>query len=104
MFQPVQVKALPGCKLWIKYAGSTEGQIDLSDLCGKGVSALWEDEQAFEQVYIGTDEIHICPDSAYMTITGRRPEDLLPNLVTEAVQAWEKARNHEPLAKIVPLP
>lgn len=93
-FQPVQVKAWPNYKLWIKYADGVEGQIDLSDLVGKGVFALWEDKEAFGQVYIGSDgqiawsdEIDICPDAAYMTITGKTPEELFPNLMTEATYA-----------------
>ena len=94
MFRPVQVKALPDYKLWIKYADGVQGQIDLSDLVGKGVFALWNDKRAFEQVYMGSDgqiawsdEIDICPDSAYMTITGKTPEELFPNLMAEAIHA-----------------
>jgi len=94
MSQPVQAKALPDYRLWIKYADGVEGQIDLSDLVGKGVFALWEDKRAFDQVYIGSDgqiawsdDIDICPDAAYTTITGKTPEELLPNLIAEAVHA-----------------
>jgi hypothetical protein len=94
MFRPVQVKALPNYRLWIKYADGVEGEIDLSDLVGKGVFALWQDPEAFAQVYIGSDgqiawsdEIDICPDSAYMTITGKTPEELFPNLTAETVYA-----------------
>lgn len=94
MFHPIQVKALPGYRLWIKYADGTEGQIDLSHLVGKGVFALWEDKDTFERVYIGSegqiawsDEIDICPDSAYMAITGKKPEELFPNLTAESVHA-----------------
>ena len=94
MFTPIQVKPLPGYKLWVKYADGTEGQVDLSDLVGKGVFALWQDERAFAQVYIGdhgqiawSDEIDICPDAVYMDITGKRPEELLPGLAAEAIRA-----------------
>jgi hypothetical protein len=94
MFRPVQVKALPDYRLWIKYADGVEGEIDLSELVGKGVFALWQDPEAFAQVYIGcdgqiawSDEIDICPDAAYMTITGKKPEELFPNLTAETVYA-----------------
>jgi hypothetical protein len=94
MFRPIQVKALPNYKLWVKYADGVEGKVDLSHLIGKGVFSLWNDYSAFEQVYISssgaiawTDQIDICPDAVYMKITGRTPEELFPNLQTEAVYA-----------------
>jgi hypothetical protein len=83
MYRPVQVKALPGYVLWIQYADGTEGQVDLSHLVGRGVFALWNDEHAFSRVHIGchgqiawSDEIDICPDALYMTITGKSPDEL----------------------------
>ncbi len=75
MFKPVQVKAGPNYKLWLKYADGVEGEVDLSHLAGKGVFSLWDDYAAFEKVYIGnsgqiawTDEIDICPDTVYMSL------------------------------------
>ena len=94
MFKPVQVKALPNYKLWVKYSDSVEGEVDLSHLAGKGVFALWNDYSAFQKVYIGpgrqiawTDEIDICPDAVYMQITGKTPEELFPSLRAEVVSA-----------------
>lgn len=87
MFKPIEIKALPNYKLWVKYSDGVEGEVDLSHLAGKGVFALWNDYTAFEQVYIGSsgeiawsDEVDICPDSTYMKITGKTPEQLFPNL------------------------
>ncbi len=75
MFKPVQVKAGPNYKLWLKYSDGVEGEVDLSHLAGKGVFSLWNDYAAFEKVYIGnsgqiawTDEIDICPDTVYMSL------------------------------------
>ena len=94
MFRPVQVRALPNHKLWVRYADGIEGEIDLGRLAGKGVFALWDDYSAFEKVYIGSegqiawsDTIDICPDAVYMTITAKTPEQLFPNLATEVVRA-----------------
>jgi hypothetical protein len=94
MFRPVQVRALPNYKLWVRYSDGVEGKVDLGHLVGKGVFALWDDYSAFEQVYIGSegqiawsDTIDICPDTVYMTITGKTPEQLFPNLTTEVVRA-----------------
>jgi hypothetical protein len=94
MFRPVNVRALPGYKLWIKYSNGVEGEADLSHLAGKGVFALWNDYAAFQQVYIGahgeiawSEEIDLCPDSIYMKITGRTPEELFPSLRAEPAYA-----------------
>jgi hypothetical protein len=43
MFNPIQVKALPGYKLWLKYSDGVAGEVDLSHLVRKGVFALWDD-------------------------------------------------------------
>ena len=93
MFRPVQVRALPNYKLWVRYSDGVEGEVDLGHLVGKGVFALWDDYSAFEQVYIGSDGqiawsdmIDICPDAVYLMITGKAPEQLFPNLQTEAVR------------------
>ncbi len=49
MFKPVQVKALPDYKLWLKYSDGVAGEVDLSHLAGKGVFALWDDYAAFDK-------------------------------------------------------
>lgn len=94
MFKPIEVKALPNYKLWVKYTDGVEGEVDLSHLVGKGVFALWNDYAAFEKVYIGSsgdiawnEEVDICPDSTYMKITGKTPEQLFPNLQTAKAYA-----------------
>ena len=94
MFRPVNVRALPGYKLWVKYADGIEGVTDLSYLAGKGVFSLWNDYAAFQKVYIGahgeiawSEEIDLCPDSLYMKITGQTPEELFPSLRAESEYA-----------------
>ena len=93
MFKPVEVKALPNYRIWVKYADGVQGEVDLSHLAGKGVFKLWNNYSAFERVYIGSsgqiawsDEIDICPDSIYMEITGKSPEELFTNLRKEKVR------------------
>ena len=87
MFKPVDVKALPGFKIWIRFADGTEGKTDLSHLAGRGVFALWNDDEAFQGVHVGpqgqiawSEEVEICPDSIYLRLTGKRPEEVFPNL------------------------
>lgn len=94
MFKPLEVEALSNYKLWVKYSDGVEGEVDLSHLVEKGVFLLWNDYGAFQKVYIGdngeiawSDKVDICPDSIYMKITGKTPEELFPNLKKEVFYA-----------------
>lgn len=85
--RPIDVKALENYRIWVKYSDGVEGEVDLSDLVGKGVFATWQDVRAFQKVHIGPggeiawdEEIDLCPDAIYLKITGKRPEDLFPKL------------------------
>jgi hypothetical protein len=94
MFKPLEVKALPDYKIWIKYSDGVEGEVDLSHLAGKGVFTIWDDYDAFRKVKIGfsgeltwDEKVDICSDSIYMKLTGKTPEELFPSLGKEAVNA-----------------
>jgi len=87
VLKPVDVKPLPDYTLRVRYADGVEGEVDLSHLVGKGVFALWNDATAFEKVSIGksgeirwNEEVELCPDSLYLEITGKSPEEVFPNL------------------------
>lgn len=94
MFKPVEVTALDGYKLHIRYEDGVEGDVDLSDLAGKGVFAAWEKPGVFESVSVGdngeirwSNEIDICPDAVYLRITGKSPEEAFPYLKKANVNA-----------------
>jgi hypothetical protein len=94
MFKPVQVKALQGYKLWVKFSDGVEGEVNLSHLVGKGVFSQWNDYEFFEQVQITSsgdivwnDDLDVCPDALYMEITGQTPEQVFPNLDVSALNA-----------------
>jgi hypothetical protein len=55
---------------------------------------LWRNPHIFEQVQIGSfgelvwlDKIDLCPDSLYLKVTGKKPEDVFPTLCCEPVYA-----------------
>ena len=49
----VAVEPRPGLAIWVKFAGGTEGEHDLSDLSDyPGVFAAWRDRSFFESVYL----------------------------------------------------
>jgi hypothetical protein len=82
-----KVRTLQGYRLGLEFEDGVSGTVDLSDLVGKGVFALWCDRRSFEQVRIGSsgelvwgDQIDLCPDALYLKVTGKRPEDLFPAL------------------------
>lgn len=94
MFKLVAVKALPGCRLELRYADGVEGEIDLSHLAGQGVFHLWDTPGAFERVRLGeygqlawNDDIELCPDALYLQLTGQTPEQVFPRLQAEATHA-----------------
>lgn len=78
MVRPVSVKALPNFRIWLRYNDGVEGEVDLSDLAGRGVFAAWNDLALFNAVRLGSHgaiewspEIDICPDSMYLRLTGK---------------------------------
>jgi hypothetical protein len=94
MIRPVSIRALPNYRIFISFSDGEEGEVDLSDLAGRGVFEAWKDYSAFEQVHIGpgreiqwNDEIELCPDAVYMRLTGETPEDLFPELQSEITHA-----------------
>jgi len=78
MNHPVKVEPLPGFRLRVTFADGVAGEIDLSRDVGRGVFAPLADPAFFTRVQIGEGreicwpgEIDICPDAAYLEITGR---------------------------------
>lgn len=90
----IEVKALPDCRLWLRYDDGTEGAVDVSHLVGKGVFAAWSDPHYFARVRLSDwcapiwgESVDLCPDSLYLAVTGQQPEDLFPNLRRAASDA-----------------
>jgi hypothetical protein len=89
-----EVSVLQDYRLELTFDDGTCRRVDLSDLVGKGVFALWHDHRFFEQVRIGSlgelmwgDQIDLCPDSLYLRATGKKPEDVFPALRHESARA-----------------
>ena len=87
MFKIVDVKMLQRYQLWIRFSDGNQGEIDLSDLVGRGVFRAWEETGVFEAVRIDESgslvwpkDIDLCSDSLYLRLTGKSPEEVFPNL------------------------
>jgi hypothetical protein len=89
LIRPMQVRALPNYRLYLEFSDGEKGEVDLSDLAGKGVFEVWNDYGFFEQVHIAehraiqwNDRIELCPDALYLQLTGKTPEDLGFNITS----------------------
>ena len=83
--RPVEVRALDGYRIWLRYDDGVEGEVDLSQKVGRGVFAAWEDRSFFADVRLGLgreivwgDRIDLCGNALYMEITGLTPEEMFP--------------------------
>lgn len=94
MKKVIDVRALAGYRLWLRFDDATQGEIDLSDLAGRGVCAAWTDSEVFRQVRLDESGavvwpggIDLCPDALYLRLTGVPVEDVFPGLKTTSVDA-----------------
>ena len=83
----IKAKALPAFRLELQFDNGESGVVDLSEFVGRGVFTAWEKLGTFEQVSVTVEgaiewpgEIDMCPDSLYLRMTGKRPEDIFPVL------------------------
>ena len=51
---PVEVKALANYRIWLRYDDGTEGEVDLSDLAGRGVFKAWNEAAFHASVRVGS--------------------------------------------------
>jgi hypothetical protein len=94
MRKVLKVKALQGYRLELEFDDGVCGTVDLANLAGKGVFALWRDRRSFEHVGIGSSgelvwgvKVDLCPDSLYLKVTGKRPDEIFPALSQESSHA-----------------
>ena len=85
----VTVRPLPDFHLWLEYSDGAVGEVDLSDLAGRGVFEAWNRPGCFESAAIDEhgaivwgEDLDLCPDSLYLRLTGKTPEELFPSIRT----------------------
>lgn len=90
MLEPIEVRALPGYRLHIRYTDGVTGEVDLAHLVGKGVFSLWSDPYEFEKVHLAPGggiawgkDVDLCPDSLYMAITAKSAEEVFSDLMSQ---------------------
>ncbi|WP_419936430.1 DUF2442 domain-containing protein [Candidatus Palauibacter sp.] len=87
MTSVLEVRACEGYRIWIRFADGSAGEIDLSDLAGKGIFRAWDEEDVFGRVHLAphgavawSSEIELCPDALYLELTGKSPRQVFPGL------------------------
>jgi hypothetical protein len=76
---PVEVRAENRYKIRVLFSDGISGEIDLSELAGKGIFNKWNTVSPFEQVYIDPvshaiawdDELEIDSDTLYLQLIGK---------------------------------
>lgn len=83
----VKVESRKDYRVWLRYDDGTEGEVDLSDLAGRGVFEVWQDRHVFETVRIDESGalvweggLDLCPDALFLRLTGKQPGEVFPLL------------------------
>ena len=94
MNKVVEVSPLDGYQISLRFSDGTQGEVDLSDLAGRGVFAAWTDPRVFRAV--GVEEgggvewpggIDLCPDALYLRLTGKAVDEVFPSLKPTVMDA-----------------
>lgn len=90
----IEVKALPQYRLWLKYDDGVHGEVDVSDLVGRGVFQAWNDLAVFRAVRLGSHgaiewspDLDLCPDAMYLRLTGKTVEEVFPAFASSSIDA-----------------
>ncbi|NNE36560.1 MAG: DUF2442 domain-containing protein [Rhodothermales bacterium] len=74
-------------RLRLTFVNGEAGVVDLSDLAGRGVFAIWRDRAVFESVEVTSagelrwdKSVDLCPDAMYLRMTGKSPQDEFESL------------------------
>ena len=80
MHKVVSVRAMAGYRVRVRFSDGMAGEVDLSDLVGKGVFRGWTDHEEFQKVSIDPEThtlawpggVDVCPDSLYEEIAAQK--------------------------------
>ena len=94
MIRVTDVEPRDGYRIWLRYSDGAAGEVDLSNMAGRGVFKVWLDRTFFEGVYVSghgsiawSDHVELCEDALYMALTGKSAEELFPALRKRAADA-----------------
>ena len=79
LYDVVEVQARANFRVWVRFEDGAEGEVDLSDLVGKGVFKRWADNPSeFSQVSVDEESgtivwpggLDVAPDRLYSDVVG----------------------------------
>jgi hypothetical protein len=86
--------ALTDYRLELLFDNGENGIVDLSSFAGHGVFTAWLSPGVFERVQVTAEgavewpgEIDLCPDSLYLRMSGKQPEEVFPAIQQRAAHA-----------------
>ena len=78
MIQAVSVEPRTGYRILLRFEDGAEGEVDLSDMAGRGVFKAWNEPGRFERVHVAPhgaiswgDGLELCRDALYLELTGK---------------------------------
>ncbi len=81
----IACKAHPNYKVWVRFDDDLAGEVDLSDLVGKGVFSAWNSIEFFNSVHI---------DKKSDTIAWGDDLDLDPHVLREQLITDQPSKKH----------
>lgn len=85
MLRAMEAAPRAGYRIRLRYSDGISGEVDLSDLAGRGVFAAWSDREFFERVHVSqygsiawNDEVELREDALYLRLTGKSVEEMMP--------------------------
>lgn len=76
----LEVSPRENFRLFLRYDNGVSGEVDLSELVGRGVFSAWSNADVFRQVRLTetghpewSGSVDLCPDALYMQLTGKSP-------------------------------
>jgi hypothetical protein len=61
MRKAIDVRSLDNYRIWLTFEDGTQGEIDLSDLAGRGVFEAWTDRKVFDEVRVDASGAVVWP-------------------------------------------
>ena len=90
----LKVEPRKSYRIYVEYDDGASGEVDYSHKVGRGVFKVWDTPGVFEQVHLTeygaiawSDELDLCPNAVYFQLTGKTPEEMLPGLRAQPVDA-----------------
>lgn len=78
VYRIVAAQARVPHRIWVRFEDGVEGEVDVSDLVGKGVFARWTDPEFFARAFVDEESgtvawpggLDLAPDALYHEIAG----------------------------------